>query len=1117
MREQFHPLENRVLFSGGMVYSVTTTADSGGGSLREAILEANVHAGADTIEFHIGSGLRTISPASDLPAVTDPVIIDATTQGGYTPGRPLIQLNGAGVPATSAEIALDISAGNSTVKGLIFTNWGHGGHLQETLYLHDGGNNIVTGNWFGVDPLFGSAAAPNGNGIVISGSANNRIGGAADAERNVISGSLGRGVLIRGAGATGNLVQGNLIGTDILGRMAVPNGVGITLDGAANNTIGNGAAGNLIDGNRSYGVEIGALFTAGDARGNLVAGNTIGGMPGNGLAGIVLAGGAHDNQIGGTDFGTGNRLSSNGVGVLITDNSSGLSGLPAARDNTVQGNDIFYSTGDGILIANSPGNVIGVAGHSNSIAGSGGNGIHITGVASTANRVRSNFIGDIAIDEGNELDGIRIENAPTNLIGGVNPDDFNAIVSNGGNGIDILSGAGNTVQGNIIGLGPVGGTRPNGLAGVFVSAPSTLIGGAVAGARNIIVGNFGSGVTLARGADNSQVSGNDIGSTGGSSGFGNGMNGIYVDHADGVIIGGLTALERNVISSNQGDGIFLNTSNATVQGNFIGTDAAGTSPRGNNTYGVQINGGGNTVGGSTPAARNIISGNLRSGIQVDAGMSNNIMGNFIGTDITGSADLGNAEYGVVISGTRYNGIGGVAAGEGNLISGNDGGGILLSGGGNNTVINNRIGLAFASDTPVGDSGDGITVGLLGVQSSGNIIGGAGAGQANVIAGNRGNGVAVVNGVANAIFGNSIFSNGLLGIDLGPAGVTANDPNDTDTGANDLQNFPVITNAYSTRTLTVARGTLNSAPGFYYVDVYASPVGDPSGHGQGKIYLGFANCTVDATMTGSWTRTFTTPIAAGYVLSATATSSTSGTSEFSADAIVADAIPPTVVDADFPYLQGPVHRLNFQFSENVGGSISFDDFTITNLNTGAVVPLSGLGYNTLTNTAIPFLGGILPDGNYRATLHAAGINDAAGNQLDGNGDGAPSDDYTLDFYFLNADANRDRTVGFPDLVTLAQHYGMTDGNWSHGDFNYDGTINFNDLVILAQRYGTTLPAFTGGVHSPAPTSSPVVSASPTHDLLVSSSFAAKNTFSTKPIRAVLDDVVAHRPPAPKRHK
>src|SRR5690349_10145212 len=111
MSEQFHTLENRLMFDGGgpLIFSVTTTADSGAGSLREAILEANLHAGTDRIEFHIGSGLRTITPTSLLPVVTDPVVIDATTQGGYTAGRPLIQLSGAGVPATSAEIGLEIS------------------------------------------------------------------------------------------------------------------------------------------------------------------------------------------------------------------------------------------------------------------------------------------------------------------------------------------------------------------------------------------------------------------------------------------------------------------------------------------------------------------------------------------------------------------------------------------------------------------------------------------------------------------------------------------------------------------------------------------------------------------------------------------------------------------------------------------------------------------------------------------------------------------------------------------------------------------------------------------------------------------------------------------------
>jgi parallel beta-helix repeat protein len=1142
MREQFQPLENRVMFSGGMVYSVTTTADSGAGSLRDAILQANVHAGTDTIEFHIGSGLRTISPLSDLPVVTDPVVIDATTQGGYTPGRPLIQLNGASVPATSAEIALDISAGNSTVKGLIFTNWGRGVYLQETLYLHDGGNNVIQGNWIGVDALFGGFAAPNGNGIVIYNSANNLIGGTTDGQRNVISGNIGVGVLIRNAPSTGNILEGNFIGTDVLGGGAVPNGTGVEILDASRNTVGFDyffGARNVISGNRSYGVVIEELFgPAGGTTLNLVQGNFIGtdltGMRalGNGRAGVLVANAAHDNTIGGLSSGMGNLISGNATGILLTDDPDGFGGSSPSHDTLVTGNYIgedysggtLPNTGDGISILRSFHNTIGSTAGSRSfnlISGNGGAGVHIQGAVSIGNLLYNNRIGlDSSgnLDHGNRLDGVLIENAPSNTVGGTGLDQGNVISGNDRNGVFISSGADNVVQNNFIGLNNVGDSVGNTGSGVLVTAPTARIGGALDGMRNVISGNGLDGVHIDRGGDTALVLGNYIGTDRfGASARPNGGDGVYVNFARNVDIGGGGAGERNVISGNTADGVYLTTNNVLVAGNFIGTDLNGHTALPNRWSGVHIAGASNTVGGPVDQ-RNVISGNGYAGVYVTSGDLNTVYNNLIGTDVTGNADLGNAAWGIFVNGSSQNRIGG--PGLGNVISGNDADGIFVVNGSDNLVQGNRIGLTLLSDVSLRNGGDGVLIGDTGGPAMRTLVGGAGPDDGNVIAYNSGRGVNVAVGTNNPVYGNSIYANGLLGIDLNDDGVTLNDVNDTDAGPNDLQNFPVITTAVVTPTNVVVKGSLNSAPGSYYIDVYANPIGDPSGHGEGKIYLGSTTVTVGPSMTGLWSQSFTTTIVhPGYVLSATATSAVNNTSEFSQNAVVADAIPPTVTLAAFPYLQGPVQRLNFQFSENVFASMTLDDFTITNLNTGAVVPLSGLGYNTLTNTAVPFLGGILPDGNYRATLHAAGITDAAGNPLDGNGDGAPGDDYSFDFFFLNGDANRDRTVGFADLVTLAQHYGTTDGDWSHGDFNYDGRIDFNDLVIQAQRYGTTLPAAASGVHSLAPTPSPVVSTSPSRDLLISPSFSAisKGTFSTKPIKAVLlDDVVAHRPVA-RRHK
>src|SRR5215207_2961588 len=105
-------------------FTVTNTNDSGAGSLRQAILDANATAGLDTISFSIGSGVQTISPLTTLPVITDPAIIDGTTQPGFS-GTPIIVLNGTSV-TTGSGVGLWIDAGNSTVSGLAIGNFTNG-------------------------------------------------------------------------------------------------------------------------------------------------------------------------------------------------------------------------------------------------------------------------------------------------------------------------------------------------------------------------------------------------------------------------------------------------------------------------------------------------------------------------------------------------------------------------------------------------------------------------------------------------------------------------------------------------------------------------------------------------------------------------------------------------------------------------------------------------------------------------------------------------------------------------------------------------------------------------------------------------------------------------------
>lgn len=259
------------------------------------------------------------------------------------------------------------------------------------------------------------------------------------------------------------------------------------------------------------------------------------------------------------------------------------------------------------------------------------------------------------------------------------------------------------------------------------------------------------------------------------------------------------------------------------------------------------------------------------GIFITNGSGGNLIaGNYIGTDVTGLVDLGNNGWGIdLINAGNDNVIGGDTAAERNVISGNNYGGIAVNGLISGTVIQgNYIGVGTDGTTALGNSGSYSVLLLNGPTNT--KIGGTLAGEGNIIANNASDGVEVQNGTA-AILGNSIYGNSGLGIDLGPDGVTANDNNDGDSGANDLQNFPVLTSAVTSGGNTRIQGTLNSTSGDWFrIEFFASPTGDVSGYGEGRTYLGFTevqtsgnDATIDVTLTG-------VTVTAGYQVTATAT-------------------------------------------------------------------------------------------------------------------------------------------------------------------------------------------------------------------------------------------------------
>ena len=460
---------------------VTNTADSGPGSLRQAIINANANQGVDTISFLIGPGpgARTISPLSALPVITDPVVIDGTTQPGFA-GTPIIELDGRLTPQGTP--GLEISAGRSRVRGLAINGFGFAdcnvpGNVDISvgsgIMLSSEGNNIIEGNYLGTN-LAGTAALCNsGNGIFLFNSSDNVIGGTTPAARNLISGNRFPGVGIGGEFSTGNQVKGNYIGTNASGNADLGNrGNGLIVINGTGHIIGGTTAGsgNLISGNDSPGVAIG--FS--DPSGVLVQGNLIG----TNVAGTS----ALPNQGGGVIVGGFFQL--NGEPITATDNTIG--GTSPATANLISGNF--------------------------------GNGVEVINRGSQNNLVQGNFIGPNITGTaaiGNFGSGVFITRAPNNFIGGLVGEARNLISGNGlyGVGVGIPRqnnvNPGETITGgdlmfiflNVIGtnidLGPMG----NGLDGVFVDADS--VNNIIRG--NIIAFNNGSGVRIPNNGTNPGV------------------------------------------------------------------------------------------------------------------------------------------------------------------------------------------------------------------------------------------------------------------------------------------------------------------------------------------------------------------------------------------------------------------------------------------------------------------------------------------------------------------------------------------------------------------------------------------------------------------------------------
>ncbi|MCB1914612.1 MAG: DUF4347 domain-containing protein, partial [Rhodocyclaceae bacterium] len=312
--------------------------------------------------------------------------------------------------------------------------------------------------------------------------------------------------------------------------------------------------------------------------------------------------------------------------------------------------------------------------------------------------------------------------------------------------------------------------------------------------------------------------------------------------ADGSTIRGFVLRDFSGSAIN----IQAGSDNHAIVGNYIGSFGAGGTDLGageaNGGEGIAVAGANNTIGGSTPAERNVIGGNTYGISIIDATASGNIViGNYIGVDASGTG----------------------------------------------AVANSRAGVYFSSS------------------ASNNVVGGTAPGSGNVIANSAWDGVRVNSGTGNAVLGNRIYDNTEQGIDIGAQGLSTNDGGDADTGSNNGQNFPVLASVATdgSTQITIA-GTLNSdANSHYRIEFFANASADGTGHGEGQTYLGFANVATDGAGNATIDTTLAASVPAGAYISATATKSDSSyvsftdSSEFAA-VVVANAVPSDIVfDSD----------------------------------------------------------------------------------------------------------------------------------------------------------------------------------------------------------------------------
>ncbi len=632
--------------------------------------------------------------------------------------------------------------------------------------------------------------------------------------------------------------------------------------------------------------------------------------------------------------------------------------------------------------------------------GQGGDGIVL--LTNGGNVVEGNIVGLNATGtaaRGNSF-GVYVVNSSNNLVGGTTPEARNIISGNRSWGVILWEKTefqsaghttGNTVRGNYIGTDITGATAiGNGVHNIRFGLDltgSVFTNNTIAG--NVLAGSGRSALyILGRTVNGALIQGNFIGTDAtGNKALPNDGNGIQMLLATGNTIGGTAQGTGNVVAACTFPGIALGsfpegiqnivpTSNNLIQGNFIGTNAAGTAALGNDVgiiiggfiAGSSILATDNTVGGTVAGARNVISGNKGNGLMfINDGSRRNIaLGNFIGTNAAGNAPLGNEGSGVVVTQALEIVIGGSSPESRNVISGNRVHGVAvgipsfgLTGGTGARIEGNSIGTNNDGSLDLGNQLDGI---FLDAKSVDNAI------ENNLIAFNKRNGIFIPNnsdpGRQIRILGNLLFGNAQLAIDLGAPGVTPNDPLDLDGGANEQQNFPVLGDvsasglaaldfAGSIRTNAITLNvpvSLNSTPNTAFtIDVFLARACNQTGFSVPPERIGTKQMNTNASGNASETFTFTLDRFTGGFLKVTATDPRGNTSEMSNECkgitvsggggnctitcppnitVAATSASGAVVNFQVPSLSGTCTNVTVETSRQSGSTFSIGTTTVT---------------------------------------------------------------------------------------------------------------------------------------------------------------------------------------------